>query len=324
MHFEYISRRQADGAGRQRPPLPIRETLEYRRWQKDAFERAQRLHATHRFDLAHHLRSNTFRTPGLLWKLDCPFIWGPMGGSSGVPSVLTQGLPLRRRIEYTIKSALNAVQFCGSPTVRRAVDKAAVIFTQTSADRQNLQRIYRKDSTLLHEQAADRAGGTVHRYDGERDLNVAWIGRCIAGKAMETLLYAAANAHQPRRLRLHLVGDGPEQARWKALAESLGLESQCVWYGWVDHTRANNILNTCDLLAFTSVFEGTPATIMKAMALGVPIVCLKLFGMGDVVDSGCGFPVPVGTPAEVVGGFTHALDAVRADPGIIEIGRAHV
>ena len=149
-------------------------------------------------------------------------------------------------------------------------------------------------------------------------MNVAWIGRCIAGKAMETLLYAAANAHQPRRLRLHLVGDGPEQARWKALAESLGLESQCVWYGWVDHTRANNILNTCDLLAFTSVFEGTPATIMKAMALGVPIVCLKLFVMGDVVDSGCGFPVPVGTPAEVVGGFTHALDAVRADPGIIE------
>ena len=135
---------------------------------------------------------------------------------------------------------------------------------------------------------------------------------------METLLHAAARTDAPNRLRLHLVGDGPEQARWKALARSLELESQCTWYGWVDQARASAILNSCDLLAFTSILEGTSATVMKAMGTGVPIVCLKHFGMGDVVDSGCGFPIPIGTSEEVVNGFASAFNQILCDPGIIE------
>ena len=318
LHFEYIPRRQIEGFKRKRPPLPIRETLDYQCWQREAFKRAQRLDTLYQFNLVHHLRSNSFRTPGLLWKLDRPFIWGPMGGTYCVPGVLTAGLPLRKRIEYTLKNAVNAFQFRWSPIVRQAIRKAEVIFAQTSADQNNLQRVYRKASTLLHEQAADCCQGKVHRYVEKRPLNIAWIGRCISGKAMELLLSAAARIRRPDRLRLHLVGDGPEMDRWRARAETLGLTDRCVWYGWVNHQRANEILNACDMLAFTSLLEGTSATVVKAMSLGVPILCLKHCGMGDVVDQRCGFALPVGRPEEVVSSISGVLDMILEDPAIIE------
>lgn len=318
LHFEFIRRRRVEGFKRKRPPLPIGENLDYQIWQKEAYKRALRLDALYRFDLVHHLRSNSFRTPGFLWRLDRPFVWGPMGGTYCVPGMLTAGLELRRRIEYILKNTITAFQFRWSPTVRRAVNKAAVIFAQTSHDQHNLQRVYRKASTLLHEQAADCQEGKVHQYSEKRPLNIAWIGRCISGKAMELLLYAAARTRRSDKLCLHLVGDGPEMGRWRAIAETLGIAERCIWYGWVDQQRANEILNNSDMLAFTSLLEGTSATVIKAISLGVPVLCLKHCGMGDVVDQRCGFALPVGRPEEVISGFSGVLDLVLEDPAIIE------
>src|SRR6202142_1555555 len=40
---------------------------------------AQDCHDRIHFDLVHQLNWNGFREPGYLWKLDAPFVWGPVG-----------------------------------------------------------------------------------------------------------------------------------------------------------------------------------------------------------------------------------------------------
>jgi len=44
-------------------------------WQRAAFEVAKQLNDQVHFDVVHQLTYVGFRVPGLLWKLDAPFVW---------------------------------------------------------------------------------------------------------------------------------------------------------------------------------------------------------------------------------------------------------
>ncbi len=57
----------------------------YNMWHRRAFRIAQRLHEELQFDTIHQLNLCGFREPGYLWKLDAPFIWGPIGGGQNYP-----------------------------------------------------------------------------------------------------------------------------------------------------------------------------------------------------------------------------------------------
>ena len=54
-------------------------------WLRDAYQVARVLHQQVQFDLAHQLTWVGFRFPGYLWRLDLPFVWGPIGGLENTP-----------------------------------------------------------------------------------------------------------------------------------------------------------------------------------------------------------------------------------------------
>lgn len=314
LHFHFIPRRKKEGFGRMRPSLPIQESLEYGKWLQEAFLAARHLHRQNSFDLVHHLRSNTFRQPGHLWKLGIPFVWGPVGGTYCVPGGLLSGLPLLSRGGYHIRNLINTLQLRYGRQVREAVRSAAYILTQTRGDQKNLQHIYRRCSMLLHEQATETGRGFVHSYDGSRPLEIAWIGRCLEGKALPILLEAIRQMKPNPPIRLHIVGDGPALNRWKKTARRLGVDRYCLWYGWVRSEQARKILQDCDLLAFTSIMEGTPATVMHALAGGVPVLCLRHCGMEDLITDSCGFPIPIDEPARIVPRMAAAMEDIMKHP----------
>src|SRR5687767_7122074 len=57
----------------------------YKAWQRAAYRLGRQLHSARPFDLVHQLNMTGFREPGYLWKLDAPFVWGPIGGAADVP-----------------------------------------------------------------------------------------------------------------------------------------------------------------------------------------------------------------------------------------------
>lgn len=56
-------------------------------WQWYAYKVAKELNKKERFDVVHHVAIADFRIIGLLWKLDIPFIYGPVGGSGDSPRI---------------------------------------------------------------------------------------------------------------------------------------------------------------------------------------------------------------------------------------------
>jgi glycosyltransferase involved in cell wall biosynthesis len=81
-----------------------------------------------------------------------------------------------------------------------------------------------------------------------------------------------------------------------------------------------HVLAGCDIFVLPSLFEGTPLTLMEAMASGLPIVTTETCGMRDVVrHDENGLLIPIRSPAAIVTAVTQLLD----DPARRErLGRA--
>jgi len=318
LHFTFIPRRERPPRRGARPVIPIRSTLDYRDWLRRAFEVAREVHNQVGFDLAHHLRGDSFREPGFLWRLPVPFVWGPTGGIVGVPYCLMGVMGMKDRLLQTMRNLITAGQIRYSRTVRRAARKAACILAQSPFDQRKFREICGVEALLVHEQAADPSRSALHTYDGNRALRVAWAGQCIGRKGVPILLRAAGHPRLNGRIELHLAGDGPLKSQLQTLAARLGIAGQCHWHGWLVQDEALEMMNECDILAFPSLLEATSTTTMQALSLGLPVIALKLCGLEDVVDDTCGFSIPVRDLRTAVDGFAGALIELVENPGRVE------
>lgn len=300
-----------------RPILPIRSNLKYRQWLHKAFIATKNLHTYVNYDLIHHLRGNSFREPGYCWKLPIPFIWGPTGGTTSIPWQLMKLLNFRTRLLYILKNIITAIQFRLSPHVRKAAKKATFVLAQTSFDQEMFFKVYGINAMLVHEQAADTSMNLIHHYDGVRPLQIAWAGRCMPLKGLPILLRAISTPSLRGRVQLHIAGDGQSRAEWEVMASCLGVADSCIWHGWMPQDETISMLEKCDVLAFTSLAEATPATVMEALSVGLPVICLKHCGFGDVIDETCGITITLSDVSTVINGFSSALGFLINNPDII-------
>jgi sugar transferase (PEP-CTERM/EpsH1 system associated) len=97
------------------------------------------------------------------------------------------------------------------------------------------------------------------------------------------------------RLRLVLVGDGPLRARLEQQILAAGLQD-CVWLAGARSDVAP-VMRSFDLFALSSIAEGTPVTMLEAMASSLPVVSTAVGGIPDLVlDGATGRLVPASDP----------------------------
>ena len=144
---------------------------------------------------------------------------------------------------------------------------------------------------------------------------VAWTGRVLRGKGLETLLAAFAGVvgGEPRA-RLLLVGSGAGQAlsiedELKERVRAAGLGARVTFTGRVDGVE--DWLRASDVFAFPSVFEALGISLVEAAACGLPCVGSRTGGIVDAIEEGrTGRLVPPGD-TEALGA---ALQELAADP----------
>jgi glycosyltransferase involved in cell wall biosynthesis len=134
------------------------------------------------------------------------------------------------------------------------------------------------------------------------------VARLAPAKDHATMLRAFAGL-VPRfpRLRLALVGDGPERQSLEGLADELGIRSAVTFAG----TRAHrpNLHHLFDVSALSSVSEGFPNSVVEAMAAARPIVATAVGGTPDAIEhERSGLLVPPGDPAALARGIARMLE----------------
>jgi glycosyltransferase involved in cell wall biosynthesis len=90
------------------------------------------------------------------------------------------------------------------------------------------------------------------------------------------------------------------------------------WLAAVPHEQAIEEMSCADVLAFTSLQEGTPHVVLEALSLGLPVVCHDCCGMQLVVSDRCGIKIQMKDPEASIRGFTDAIRKLARDPALIE------
>lgn len=132
---------------------------------------------------------------------------------------------------------------------------------------------------------------TVGPRDPEPTVVV--VSRLVPHKRLDLLLgqFAVAARSVPK-LRLEIVGDGPERGRLQQLAMDLGLDDIVTFHGYQPNEVRNSLLNRAWLTVSTSASEGWGCSVIEAAAWGVPCLALRVPGIRDsVVDGTTGWLV---------------------------------
>jgi sugar transferase (PEP-CTERM/EpsH1 system associated) len=133
----------------------------------------------------------------------------------------------------------------------------------------------------------DGAAGAEAWQDDPDTFVIGTVGRLQDVKDQATLIDAFAHLRtlEPEeKLRLVLVGDGPLRAQLEARVRERGVED-CVCFAGARSDVAP-VMRSFSLFALSSIAEGTPVTLLEAMASGLPVVATAVGGIPDLVEQG--------------------------------------
>jgi glycosyltransferase involved in cell wall biosynthesis len=131
-------------------------------------------------------------------------------------------------------------------------------------------------------------------------FTVGWIGRMTGVKRTDDLLQAfKLLVDRGVDAMLCLVGDGPDRAEVERRANALGIVRRCLFVGYQEDVSP--FYAAFDTFVLPSANEGTPVTVIEALAAGRPVVATRVGGLPDLLDDGVeGFLVPPGAVDELV------------------------
>lgn len=129
----------------------------------------------------------------------------------------------------------------------------------------------------------------VVSHDGAGPIVIGTVGRVDAVKDHATLVRAFGLLRNQlpelaARLRLAIVGDGPQLHALRALVVSERL-ADSVWLPGA-RTDIPGLLRCWRVFANSSIAEGMPASVLEAMACGLPVVATRVGGSVEAVEDG--------------------------------------
>jgi len=140
------------------------------------------------------------------------------------------------------------------------------------------------------------------------DLLIGIVGRLTEVKNHELFLEAGALLKKisAQRLKFLIIGDGARRPELESQGRQLGIGNDVVFLGTRDDPE--NFYPALDVVALTSLNEGTPLSIIEGMANGRPVIAT---GVGGVVDL-------LGQEVERCDGYTICERGIRVRSGDAE------
>ena len=291
----------------------------YLLWQWGAYRSARALCRTTRFDLVHHLTFGVFRHPSFMGRLGLPFVFGPVGGGETAPHALRRTFPLRGYLADAARDLANWLVRI-DPLMASVYRGAAVTLCKTAETLQRIPGRYRgKCRVHLEVGTPGSEPPPPRRHAAQEGFRVLYVGRLVYWKGLHLGMMAFARLLERHPgAQLTVIGAGPDEAWLRTQARRLGIEGSMTWVPWLERDEVLHAYPRHDVFLYPSLHDSSGNAVLEALAGGLPVVCMKLGGPGELVNDGCGIRVAAGESAQVVRGLAHALGSLADRPQLIE------
>ena len=150
---------------------------------------------------------------------------------------------------------------------------------------------------LIVEDVPPRANASA----SANSVTFGFAARLEYGKGPLSLVAAFAEVRaQVATASLWIAGAGPQESEAKTLARAFALDGRCAFAGtYSGSAEKSAFLRGIDVFVLPSLAEGTPNSIIEAMAHGLPVIASAVGGIPDTVAPEMAILVPPGD--------THAL-----------------
>jgi len=159
---------------------------------------------------------------------------------------------------------------------RATLNRADLLFCYTAADERRLRAVGVTSPVAVVPNGIDTSRFTPNGPEsdllGDGDPAVLFVGRLVAGKRARDAVAAVEQLRETHPdTRLYLCGDGPRRT---TLAASAG--DGVTLLGERPYAEMPAIYRAADALVLPSRAEGTPRTVLEALACDTPVACSGL------------------------------------------------
>ncbi len=269
---------------------PAAKKSQYIAWSRAALRVARTMQASEPFDVAHHVTFSTALLGSSLWRLEIPFIFGPLGGGQWAPAeaeryfTASQWRRERLRTLLVRTAHLNPL----AATALRRANCVAVTnrATERLAHKSGAPRIILMPDTAI---ASSLVAERPRAVAGRRLL---WVGSDRARKGLRLALEALVEARKELDVTLTVLG--PRQSVVQGIAASLHVSEHVHAPGRVSLDAVTDAYLQHDALLFTSLRESLGGQLVEACGAGLPVVGLNLHGLADLLPAQATRRVDVG------------------------------
>lgn len=259
------------------------------------------------FDVIHHLSPFGWRYPSPASGLGVPLVRGPVAGGLQAPAGLRQATAgsdpyalfrvsdtLRRRFDPVLRGSYRQTQ-----QVLISAPYVSAFLSDLCAHELLVEPPHGTDEQWLREPRARQSEG---------EFVLLYVGRLVRWKGARDAIRAVATARNRSRLRLIVVGDGPDLEPCKREAAELGVSRNVNFLGWKPRREVMELYAQGDAFVFPSFREPVGAVVLEAMSSGLPCIVCAAGGPGFLVNESCGRIVSPQSEMQYAKGLAAAID----------------
>lgn len=122
----------------------------------------------------------------------------------------------------------------------------------------------------------------VQEYKINYQYDLMYLGRLEYPKNPERLIRIIKQIREEKKdISVAIVGNGKEKQKIQNIVKKLGLNNNITFYGFQQNPFP--ILKNAKLLIMTSIYEGTPMSVLEAQAMGIPVISTPVDGLKKII-----------------------------------------
>lgn len=290
--------------------------LYYILWQWMAYRLAKKLNKLLGFHRIHHVSWGSIQLGSYLYRLNVPFIFGPVGGGQHAPEAFKEYFLQHWSAEEKRKK-VSRLLLKYNPGCRRMLKRAHAVLVSNQDTQKIAKSVGAKNVVPILDAALPDTffpPKFIERFPSIDKIKLLWVGRFLPRKGILLTLEVMQMLKPYPGITLTIVGDGPMRGAADLKAKELGLQYQVTFVGSVSFAEVRDYYANHDLFIFTSLRDSCPSQLIEAMAFNLPVVTLDLHGQSQIVTPETGIKIAINTPEIVVQQLADAIVDLSNDP----------